>query len=72
MTSAVGGGSPKSRQKEGSFANHVCDRGGGKKKSENVADIIYGSPQRELCGISHQRHRTFGRIGTRLKQDEQN
>ena len=45
MTSGVGGGwgSPKSRQKEQNQL--ICDsaRGVGVKKSENVADVIYGS-----------------------------
>ena len=45
MTSAVGGGeggSPKSRQKEQNQL--ICDSDKGVKKSENFADIIYGSP----------------------------
>ena len=45
MTSAVGGGrgSPKSRQKEQNQL--ICDSNKGEvKKSENFADIIYGSP----------------------------
>ena len=45
MTSTVGGGrgSPKSRQKEQNQL--ICDSDkGGVNKSENFADVIYGSP----------------------------
>ena len=38
-----GGGSPKSRWKEQGCMNYVCDKGEGVNKSENVADVIYGS-----------------------------
>ena len=46
MTSAVGGGrgSPKSRPKEQNHLISVCDKGGRGKKSENFANVIYGSP----------------------------
>ena len=43
MTSALEGGrgSPKSRQKERGCVNYVHDNGGGVKKSEIFADVIY-------------------------------
>ena len=47
MTSAVGGGegSPNSRQKEQNQLICDSDKGSeGVKKSENFADVIYGSP----------------------------
>ena len=44
MTSAVGGGSPKSRQKEQNQLIFDRDKGEGVKKSEKFADVIYGSP----------------------------
>ena len=45
MSSAVGGmrGSPKSRRKEQNQLICDSDKGGGVKKSEHFADIIYGS-----------------------------
>ena len=47
MMSALdgGGGSPKSRQKEQNQLIYVRDKGGGGKKTENFADVIYGSPK---------------------------
>ena len=51
MTSAGGGGgrgSPKSRRKEQNQLICYSDKGEGVKKSENFADVIYGSP---LCII---------------------
>ena len=53
MTSAVGGGSPKSRQKEGSFANHVCDRGGGGKKNPKMLRTSYMEAPKENCAAFH-------------------
>ena len=49
MTSAVGGGKgfPKSRQKEQNQLIFDSDKGEGVKKSEDSADVIYGSPLRE-------------------------
>ena len=44
MTSAVGGGSPKSLRKEHNQQISVRDKGGGVKKSDNFAFVIYGSP----------------------------
>ena len=46
MTSAVGGGggSPKSRRKEQNQLICDSDKGEGVNKSENFADVIYGSP----------------------------
>ena len=48
MTYAVcgGGGSPKSRKKEQNQLMCYSDKGGGVKKYENFADVIYGSPLR--------------------------
>ena len=46
MTSAVEGGSPKSRQKEQNQLIFDSDRGEGVQKSETFADVIYGSPLR--------------------------
>ena len=45
MTPAVGGGGgPQTRRpKEGGCMNSVHDKGGGGQKSENFADVIYGS-----------------------------
>ena len=45
ITSAVGGGSQKSRQKERGCVHSVRDKEGeGVQKFENFADVIYGSP----------------------------
>ena len=43
-TAGGGRGFPKSRQKERCCVNSVRDRGEGVNKSENFADVIYGSP----------------------------
>ena len=50
MTSAMGGGkgSPKNKQKEQNQLICDSDKGGGVKKSENYADVIYGSPRTVL------------------------
>ena len=51
MTFALGGGSPKSRQKEPNQLISVRDKVDRVQNSEYFEDIIYGSPQRlnELC-----------------------
>ena len=60
-----GGGSPKSRQKEQNQLICDSDRGGGVKKSENFADVIYGSPVYNMLGSGF-----YGRaINSRSKLD---
>ena len=56
MTSVVDGGrgSPKSRRKEKNQLICDSDKGEGVKKSENFADVIYGSPLSELAHIAMQ------------------
>ena len=46
MTSAVGGGRGVPKKQTKKQNQLICDRnrGGGIKKSENFADVIYGSP----------------------------
>ena len=57
MMSALGGrgdGAPKSRQKEQGRVNSVRDKGGGVKKSEIYANVLYGSPKPLYSKISTQ------------------
>ena len=48
MTSAVGGGGgfPKSRREDQNQL--ICDSDKGVQKSDNFADVIYGSPLRSI------------------------
>ena len=74
MMSAGGRGSQKSRRKEQSQLICDSDKGVGAKKSENFADVIYGSPREftyvhmlheHICTILHDNLRSLFFPGNR-------